>query len=237
EVVKRMLAAYKQYKASLPFTRETIKEFAERQQLDALAEQAVEVQEAALERKIAQKQIDKMRSRLEQLESEELVRKRFLEELERIVPTIRVEPKARLWVPSEGGSWIAHVPTTDEHIGKYVWGEETFGDNLDTSLSRQRRVTHAEHAASWISGQPGRCEVAYRTFIGDFFHALTGQTEHGTRLDQDTRSARVWAKGLEAAVKSVLTLAQVADRVEVYGAMGNHDGFAFYQFMHALQLA
>lgn len=237
EVVKRMLAAYKQYKASLPFTRETIKEFAERQQLDALAEQAVEVQEAALERKIAQKQIDKMRSRLEQLESEEFVRKRFLEELERIVPTIRVEPKARLWAPSEGGPWIAHVPTTDEHIGKYVWGEETFGDNLDTSLSCQRLVTHAEHAASWISGQPGRCEVAYRTFIGDFFHALTGQTEHGTRLDQDTRSARVWAKGLEAAVKSVLTLAQVADRVEVYGAMGNHDGFAFYQFMHALQLA
>lgn len=242
EVVKRILAAYKQYRASLPFTRETVKEAAERGELDTLAEQAVEAQEAALERKIAQKQVERMRARLEQLESQEYVKRKFLAELERIIPQVHVAPVDILPPAFDREAtaqekWAAHIPTTDEHIGKYVWEKEAFGDNYDSDISCQRLVTHAQHAARWIASQPGRCAVAYRTFLGDFFHALTGQTEHGTRLDQDTRSARVWAMGLEAAITSIQALARVAERVEVYGAMGNHDGFSFFQFMHALKLA
>lgn len=237
EIVKRVLSAYKHYKASLPFTREKVKDYAERGELDALAEEAVEVQEHVLERKIQQKTVERAFARLRELEAEDYTRRQFYEQVGDLLTSIELPAVEKNFGPF-GDNFVALVPTTDEHVGKYVWHKESItGQSLDTDLSCDYLKRHADMAAAWIHRRPGHCTRAVRMFGGDYFHALTGTTENGTHLSQDTRGARVWTMGVEAAIYSIQQLRGVADEVAVYGAAGNHDGFHFFQFMHALKLA
>lgn len=227
-VITKIFSLYEQRKDSLPFTRETMLEEGE-----DVMDQMEAVLERSIHRKIQEKQITQMRNRLTQLEEEEFHRVRFEEAVREQLRTLKVERPSVHEAPTEVEAY--HVPTTDEHIGKYVYAKESFGEEFTTDLACERMRRHADLVRAEILKGP-RAKAIYRTFVGDFWHALMGETQHGTKLDQDTRAARVWAMGLEAALYAVNTLRGLADVVHVYGAPGNHDGFHFWQMIHALQL-
>lgn len=223
-VLKRVLRAYGQYKASPPTCRERIEEH--RADFTPLVAEAIENDEARFLNVLDRKRDTEWRKHYVELRNEDLTRQRMLEAAHALasewsVPDI---PKVE---PNDGEAWEAHIPTTDEHAGKYNWSAETFGEDYSTDETCARLRRHAERTAEWIRGQPGRCVRIHRSLLGDLFHALTGQTEHGTKLDQDTRSARVLSKTMEALTYGVALLASVSDEVVVRGAKGNHDGFQF----------
>jgi hypothetical protein len=98
-------------------------------------------------------------------------------------------------------------------------------------------MRHADLAAEWIEGQPGDCGTAYRSFLGDMFHAITGETEHGTRLHQDSRTQKVWKMATEAVIYGIERLAQSAHRVVVNAVPGNHEGKdESFKFFYSLDL-
>lgn len=234
-VLSRCLRAYGQFKASPPTTRERIIDHAD--DLSPLVAEAIENDENRFLRTLERERDREWRRDYERLKKERLAQDRLVDAACRLAAS---SPPASVdWTPavvrSVGDPWTAHVPTTDEHVGKYVWAEESFGRNLDTDEAAARLTNHGPCAADWIAAQPGPCEVAYRTFVGDLFHALMGETEHGTRLDQDTRAARVWNRAMDALLAGLVPVARAAKRVVVKGARGNHDGFLFYLAMYTLR--
>lgn len=238
-VLKRMLRRAGQFKASLPFSERAVLEADSEDEIQTLENKAIEVRERYLENRIQRRLQHRQKKRLLELEKEHRTRQRFLTRLADIASDIEVPDPPTLEVNNDnsGNSWRAHLPTTDEHIGLEVWGRETFGGNYDTDIGcmRLRSIAHAR--ARWVAEQPGRCEVVYRTFIGDLIHALTGETEHGTQLDQDTRSARVWKMLIETLIYCINVLRPVCDKVVVIGSRGNHDGeISFFQAMYALKM-
>lgn len=234
-VLKRLFTKYGQYKASPPVLRESI--LTNQGDLTPLIDTVVENQEAAFLEQLRVKQDDTWRIDYKRLVTERDLEDRLVKNAIEIMAGV-VPPKfgSRPNRTRDAKPWRAHIPTTDEHLGKYVWGKESFGSNLTTDISCERLRRHADLAAQWVLDQGGHCEKIYRTLIGDLFHALTGETEHGTRLDQDTRGARVWSMAFDTIEYGIGKLLQVADHVHLVGAKGNHDGFAFWQFMHLLMI-
>jgi hypothetical protein len=114
-----------------------------------------------------------------------------------------------------------HVPTADLHIGKYAWAPET-GADYDTTLAAERLIEHGQ----WVAGhlrEAGGVDTAYVTDVGDFFHAIMGQTESGTSLDRDTRDLKVFDAAFEAKVQQIDAIREHAHRVEIISVPGNHD--------------
>lgn len=231
-VLKRILRKAGQYKASLPMSRETIADASQ----DELVEKSLEAKEKRVVRKLQQEEVRELRRRVKQLEKEDYKRRKLAKAAARIAGEIEVpEPGLIDLADGTGETFEAHVPTTDEHVGKLVRGKETFGDNYDTDIATDRIRAHGDRAVRRIAEWPGRCTVAHRSFLGDVLHAILGETEHGTSLDQDTRSFRVWQHTVEAAVYGITSLLQVAETVKVRGVEGNHEGFLFYIFLDAIR--
>ena len=231
-VLIRLLKAYGHFKASPPNCRERIEEH--RADFAPLVAEAIENDEHRFIGQLERSRDTEWRKDYQRLKSEALVQDRIVQAATTFASGWKV-PALRPIKVQKGEEWEAHLPTTDEHAGKYNWADETFGEDLDTKETCNRLRAHAEQAAAWIAGQPGRCKVIHRSLIGDLFHALTGMTEHGTKLDQDTRSAKVLAMTMDALVYGIALLAGCADHVHVRGAKGNHDGFQFVFAMYALK--
>lgn len=226
-ILKRILRRYGQYKASPPNCRERISDHKE--DFTPLVEEAIENDEYRFLDELQRKRDQEWRKEYIELKKQDLVQQRMIEAAERIAasrPTPQITGVPAI-VTRGGEPWEAHVPTTDEHGGKYVWGKESFGEDYDTPETCRRLVHHAEAAADWIASQPGECRVIHRSLMGDLFHALTGETEHGTNLDQDTRSAHVLILVLDALERGCRLLARTTDHLHLRGSKGNHDGFQF----------
>lgn len=237
-ILRLMLRRAGQFKASLPFSERTVLQAGSEEDFEDLEDAAIEIKERRLEERIRRRHVKHMKSRLRELEREQRTREEFLAGIAEVAPQIDVPSVPKIQLPSddEADDWQGHLPTTDEHVGKLAWDDELWGENYDTDIGCQRLRAIGDAQAQWIAGQPGRCGVAYRTFVGDLVHALFGQTENDTRLDQDTRPAKVWAMLTESLIYSVNVLRPVTDLVVVMGAKGNHDGTVeFFQAMHLLK--
>jgi hypothetical protein len=132
-------------------------------------------------------------------------------------------PRKVKYVKDEGPDWVCHAPIADPHIGKYVWGKEGWGEDYDTHIACQRIRETADDVAAWILRQPGHCRKIYATNIGDFWHAIDGQTQSGTQLHQDTRAKKVIEEGSAAEKYRIDRLREVCDEVEIEFTEGNHD--------------
>jgi len=221
-VLKRCLRQANQYKASLPMSRESLISG----DPDELAEKTVALKEREVVTRAERKMRLKMHREWLDLRQWKLSEERFIETAKRLVGSREVPKPEPLVIEASADPFVVHAPTTDEHIGLLVRGDEIGPDgaNYDTSIAVRRLKAHADRLAEWVAVQPGKCNALYRTFVGDLFHAITGETEHGTALHQDSRTAKVWDAGLEAVEYSIQRLRQVAGTVHVYYAPGNHDG-------------
>lgn len=111
---------------------------------------------------------------------------------------------------------------TDYHIGMLAWGEETRGDNWDTSIAE--RLLSAWFRAA-IERAPS-AETAVFAQLGDFLHfdGLEAVTpEHRNLLDADTRYAKVVRIAQRAVRDAITQLLAKHKRVQVIMAEGNHD--------------
>jgi len=234
-MLNRALSKYGQYKASAPACRETIAEH--KDDLEPLIDNTVERLELKFLHGLQDKRDRQVRRDYIKLLRERASHGRMVENAAIMLDGVgRAEPRDMPSNHDSPTSFEAHVPTTDEHIGKEVWAVESFGENYDTKISCERLKRHADASADIIRSHGVRCTKVYRTFIGDLFHALIGKTIHETKLDQDTRGAKVWAQAFEACTYSVDRMLEVSDEVWVGGAKGNHDGFDFWQFMFLLNV-
>lgn len=235
-VMQAILGAYKHFKASLPFTREKVAAAAASGGLDALAEETVEVQEAALQRKIQEAEITRMRHRLRELESEEYHKEKVRAAAATAAENLRLRPMQPKSL-SRGKAWQAHIISTDEHAGKGNDPTASYGRTYGTELMARRLMLHADYAAAWIRSEQGFCEVAHRSFLGDIFEAFKGTTVGGTHLKTDLTDPQIWGIVLDAIIYSIDALRTCSRRVVVRLVGGNHDGALVVMLAQALERA
>jgi len=111
-------------------------------------------------------------------------------------------------------------PIGDHHHGMYADPTET-GDAYDAKISVHRLESAFDHL---IALSPPS-ETALLLNLGDFLHGndSTNETEHGNRLDVDTRFGKVMHSGAMALVRCVLKLLTKHKTVIVWNIRGNHD--------------
>ncbi|MDB5937450.1 MAG: LysR family transcriptional regulator [Massilia sp.] len=111
-------------------------------------------------------------------------------------------------------------PIGDHHHGMYADPSET-GDAYDAKISVHRLESAFDHLISLAPPS----ENALLINLGDFMHGndSTNETEHGNRLDVDTRFGKVLHSGAMALVHCVLKLLAKHKTVHVWNIRGNHD--------------
>jgi hypothetical protein len=111
-------------------------------------------------------------------------------------------------------------PIGDHHHGMYADPAET-GDAYDAKISVHRLESAFDHLISLAPPS----ETALLINLGDFLHGndSTNETEHGNRLDVDTRFGKVLHSGAMALVRCVLKLLAKHKTVQVWNVRGNHD--------------
>lgn len=111
-------------------------------------------------------------------------------------------------------------PIGDHHHGMYADPTET-GDAYDAKISVHRLEAAFDHLIPLAPPS----EHALLINLGDFLHGNdhTNETEHGNRLDVDTRFGKVLHSGAMALVRCVLKLLAKHKTVHVWNVRGNHD--------------
>lgn len=111
-------------------------------------------------------------------------------------------------------------PIGDQHHGMYADPTET-GEAYDAKISVHRLESAFDHLISLAPPS----EHALMINLGDFLHGndSTNETEHGNRLDVDTRFGKVLHSGAMALVRCVLKLLAKHKTVRVWNIRGNHD--------------
>lgn len=115
---------------------------------------------------------------------------------------------------------FAVYPIGDQHHGMFADPAET-GEAYDAKISVSRLEAAFDHL---ISLAPP-AETALLINLGDFLHGndSTNETEHGNRLDVDTRFGKVLVSGALSLIRCVLKLLQKHRTVHVWNMRGNHD--------------
>lgn len=124
--------------------------------------------------------------------------------------------------PTRGARHLLEISLFDCHFGLYAWGKET-GTDYDLRIAEQR---YASAAADLLSKTREYAPDRILLPIGnDFFHIndTTGTTPRAhNKLDVDTRLAKVFKAGCNAAVALIDLCARQA-QVDVIWVPGNHD--------------
>lgn len=115
---------------------------------------------------------------------------------------------------------LAVYPIGDQHHGMYADPTET-GEAYDAKIS----VSRLESAFDHLLALAPPAETALLINLGDFLHGndSTNETEHGNKLDVDTRFGKVLVSGALALIRCVLKLLQKHKTVHVWNMRGNHD--------------
>lgn len=111
-------------------------------------------------------------------------------------------------------------PIGDHHHGMYADPAET-GDAYDAKISVHRLESAVDHLITLAPPS----EHALLLNLGDFLHGndSTNETEHGNKLDVDTRFGKVLHSGAMALIRCVLKLLAKHKTVHVWNIRGNHD--------------
>lgn len=132
------------------------------------------------------------------------------------------------------GSHLLEVDLYDVHFGKLAWAVET-GQNYDLSIAERVYRNAVEDLVARSHGY--RIDQIVLPIGSDFFHVdgPAGATSSGTRVDSDSRYAKIIEAGEMAVVRAVEYLAAIAP-VKVIQIPGNHDrvsSFHLGRFIHA----
>lgn len=111
------------------------------------------------------------------------------------------------------------IPWGDVHMGLYCWEDEV-GADFDLDIAEADLIT----AVKYLVSQSPASERCVLINLGDFFHSDDGfTTTKGTRLDTDTRLAKVVRVGVNAIRTAIECALKRHKVVEIINASGNHD--------------
>lgn len=112
------------------------------------------------------------------------------------------------------------IPLGDPHLGLHCWDEET-GQNFDLGIAESNLFTAVDH----LVGLAPKAKQALLISLGDFFHAdnNSNQTTKGTRVDTDTRWAKVLRVGIRTIRRCIDRLLETHAKVRFISVAGNHD--------------
>ncbi len=108
----------------------------------------------------------------------------------------------------------------DAHIGLLSWGRES-GEDYDTTIC----VADLLSAIDLLVEQAHPSEEAFIIDTGDFYHmdSQDNTTTKGTRVDVDSRFAKIIQAGLDIAVSLIEKALQKHNVVHWRSAIGNHN--------------
>ncbi len=111
-------------------------------------------------------------------------------------------------------------PLGDPHLGMHAWGLEC-GQDFDLKIAERNLVTAVDHLAELAP--PAKHALVIN--LGDFFHAdsSAATTTRGTRVDVDSRWAKVLAVGVRVMRRIIDRALEKHDHVTVICEIGNHD--------------
>ncbi len=152
-------------------------------------------------------------------EDKEQFKKVLMEMIESFKQTL---PKVKHRKPekkSYSKKLMSVIPWGDPHFGLYCWAEEVGNDfNLDIAESDLRA------AVKYLVSQSPSSERCVLLNLGDFFHSDDGFTTYrGTRVDTDTRIAKVVRVGVNAIRTAIECALERHKTVEIINSIGNHD--------------
>lgn len=112
------------------------------------------------------------------------------------------------------------TPMGDPHFGLYCWADEV-GEDFNIDIAKEDFCG----AVKYLVSQSPSSEKFIIANLGDFFHSDSnkGETTKGTRLDTDTRLAKVVRVGVSSIRTAIETALERHKTVEVINAIGNHD--------------
>jgi hypothetical protein len=111
-------------------------------------------------------------------------------------------------------------PIGDPHIGMHAWGKET-GQDFDIKIAEQNLIAAVDALVELAP--PAKHALVIN--LGDFFHAdsSAATTTRGTRVDVDTRWAKVLAVGVRIMRRIIDRALEQHEHVTVICEIGNHD--------------
>lgn len=155
----------------------------------------------------------------------------ILEALEEVRGT--VDPVACTTIDPRPTTTI--YPLGDPHIGMLSWRKET-GHDFDLTIAERDLFDTIDELV--LRSPPS--EIAWLINLGDYFHAQDNQARtpsHGFKLDQDSRSAKVYRVGVRIMRRLIDRLLLKHPKVVVTNTRGNHDPDAALWVGIALELA
>lgn len=112
------------------------------------------------------------------------------------------------------------IPLGDPHLGLHCWDQET-GQNFDLAIAESNLFTAVDH----LVGLAPKAKHALLISLGDLFHSdnNSNQTTKGTRVDTDTRWAKVLRVGIRTIRRCIDRLLETHEKVTFISVAGNHD--------------
>jgi hypothetical protein len=114
-------------------------------------------------------------------------------------------------------------PMGDPHLGMMAWGKET-GEDFDLTIAEHNLCAAVD---ALVASAPA-AKQALIINLGDFFHVdnMFGTTTAGTRVDTDTRWAKLLRVGIRAMRRCIDRALEKHESVRVICEIGNHDTHA-----------
>jgi hypothetical protein len=224
-ILDACLSKYGFYKSSPPYTHEDL---LTTDDIEGLVDETLEQRQRRFQIRLQHKELDYLRREVERLWEEKYDRDKLIANaLDGAIEGIREAGMAEVKPPRNRGGdrWVAHAPVADLHMAKFVWAQEDFGNDYDLPESVRRLVEHGSASGEWIQSRGGRCTDAYLTDVGDFIHSISGKTESGTILHQDSRNKKIFREAIQAKIRQVDAVRPYVDTVHVHAAAGNHAGY------------
>lgn len=135
-------------------------------------------------------------------------------------------PKIKNVLPTS--DYAGEMSQYDIHMGKFAWGKETGGGDMDLAIGSSKILTACEDNLSHLAKYP---VSTIKYILGNdlmHFENYMAQTIKGQhRLDVDSRLPKAIQMTIEAVLKSIYMCLQVAP-VEILWIPGNHDMHASY---------
>ncbi len=239
-ILEKLIRMYGIYKHDPDSTHERLQD-ADSGELDLMVDESLERKKHRYLTQLDQRETSNLRREVVELREEKWRRENTLSDLKEQVGEIvfKDPPEAPESDSKPSGAGVmedftAFAPLADVHAGMFAYHKETFGGNYDIGETCARLHRHGGFVRDWLDSFPGNCTVLHLADLGDWFHAITGMTEHGTHLEQDTRSYRVWTKAFEAEVNRIEEMRREGRTIYMRRVPGNHGHVIEQFFSHAI---
>lgn len=123
------------------------------------------------------------------------------------------------------------IPLGDPHLGMFSWSKET-GQDFDLDIAAANLYAAVDHLVDLAP----KAKQALLVNLGDFFHMdnSSNQTTRGTRVDVDSRWAKVLQVGIRVMRRCIDRLLETHEKITVINAIGNHDSHSAIMLALAL---